>query len=305
MSLILFAALGVALAGTPDLRSPDTLGLDPSGTAAPAALAPAASAALAAPDASALARAPVSDSMLQSLVESAGWRLRARAGAALQWRRDPTFAAAVATVAPLTTRNGAIRFTDRTLRVPEAAPLLVERLTASDTPSAERAALVDALRLSGGDWSEAVAGQLAVESDATVREQLAGALEHAEADIAFAGLSLAVSDPDGGVRAAALRAIGERADGARYETFIVGALRDTDPEARALAVRAAGWLGLTGTWNDLVPLLADSDADVRLRAVASLERLDAGRAAALPGLLALTRDPDARVARAADRVLGR
>lgn len=247
----------------------------------------------------------MADATLQSLVEHAGWRLRARAGAALQWRRDPTFAAAVATAAPLTTRNGAIRFTDRSLRVPDAAPLLVERLTASDTPSEERAALVEALRLSGGDWSEAVAGQLAVEPDAAVREQLAGALEHAEADIALMGLTAAAADPDGGVRAAALRAIGDRADGARYEALLLSALGDPDPDPRAFAARAAGWLGLSSAWKALVALLADPDADVRLRAVASLERLDADGAAALPGLQALTRDPDARVARAAQRVLGR
>lgn len=298
MSLILIAVLGAALAGTPALPHG-------AGTDAPVALAPAATVALAAPDARSLAGAPVADATLASLVEHAGWRLRARAGAALAWRQDPTFAATVTTVAPLTTRNGAIRFTDRRLRAPEAAPLLVERLTASDTPSAERAALVEALRLSGGDWSEAVLGLLAVEPDAAVREQLAAALEHAEADVAREGLTLALSDTAGAVRAAALRAIGERSDGADYAGSVLAALGDTDAEARACAARAAGWLGLSGAWDALVPMLADPDADVRLKAVAALERLDGGRAAALPGLRALTRDPDARVARAAERVLGR
>ncbi|MDP2307011.1 MAG: HEAT repeat domain-containing protein [Pseudomonadota bacterium] len=300
MTLILIAVLGAALAGTPgDVQLP----------AASGALAAAGTAALATPDARALSLAPVSDATLSALVESAGWRLRARAAAALEWRQDPTFADAVATCAPLTTRNGAIRFTDRRLRAPEAAPLLVERLVSSETPSAERAALVDALRLSGGDWSEAVAGLLAVESDPAVREQLAGALEHAEADVARAGLALAASDTAGSVRAAALRAIGAREDGGSYAAVVFAALGDTDPAVRAYAARAAGWLGLTGAWSAVVSLLADSDADVRLRAVAALERLGAEEAAALPGLRALTqdptRDPDPRVARAALRVIGR
>lgn len=253
----------------------------------------------------ALAEDVPDDAARGSVAASADWRLRASAGAAVQRRRDPVFAQAVMTTPPLTTRNGVLRFTDPRLRTPDAAPLLIERLTAPNTPALQRAALVDALRLSGGDWSEAVAGQLLVETDPLVRQQLAGALEHAEADVAFAGLTRAVTDPHAAVRAAALRAIGAREDGAVFTSQVLVALGDPDPEARAFAARAAGWLGLADAWTGLVPLLADLDAEVRLKAVAALERLDMALAAALPGLQRLRQDPDPRVARAAERVLGR
>ncbi|MDP2314318.1 MAG: HEAT repeat domain-containing protein [Pseudomonadota bacterium] len=302
MSWILVAALGAALAGTPSPASAG--GIDP-GVDAPSALVPAANAALAAPTAHALAGSPVSDATLTALADDAGWRLRARAASALTWRRDPAFAEGVALLAPATTRNGAVRFTDRRLRAPEAAPLLVERLLSGTGASAERAALVEALRLSGGDWSEAAAGLYATETDAAVRAQLVSALQDAEAAVAEPTLTRALADADAGVRAATVRAIGARNDGAGYASAVYASLDDKDPDVRAYAARAVGWLGLTDGWDGVVALLSDPSAEVRLKAVAALERLDAGRAATLPELEALAADPDARVARAVARLLGR
>ncbi len=237
------------------------------------------------------------------------WRLRARAGAAEAWRLDPANAARIATIGPVVTRNGALRFTARELRSPSAAPLLIERLLGGAGTSAERAALAAALPLTRGDWAEAVAEMLATEADPGVRAQLAGALEQApspddSADAAL-GLKRAAADPDAAVRAAAMRAIGGRADGAALGSVVVRGFADPDASVRAFAARAAGYLGLAEAWGPVSGLLVDDVAEVRLRAVAALERLDPAAAASLPALAALRTDADVRVARAATRVVDR
>jgi len=290
MSLFLFVAL--ALAGTP--------GLD-----APAALLPAANAAMAAPSARALASASVTDATLSALATDAGWRVRARAAAALVWRTDAPLAEAITTLPPVRTRTGAARFTDGRLRGAAATPLLVERLLSGAGTSGERAALVEALRLSEGTWSDAVPALLATEADAAVREQLAGALRYADAEHAAAGLPLAAKDASAAVRAAAMRAVGSREDGAAYAALALAGLSDPDADVRAHAARSVGWLGLSAGWDGVAALLSDPDAEVRLKAVAALERLDPAAAAALPAMRARVSDPDARVARAAERALGR
>lgn len=297
MSTIWMVALGWALAGEP--------AFDAAGVDAPASLTTPARAALAAADARTLAASSLPDATLADLAEDAGWRVRARAAAAVQWRVDPALAAHVSTVASVPTRSGTPRFTDRALRDPDVAGLLVERLVAGGDAPAVREALVEALRHTDGDWADAAAGLLATERDAGVRAQLAATLRDAEADAAIPGLALAARDADARVRAAAMRAIGGRKDGAALLGSVLAATTDTDAAVRAAAVRAVGWLGLSEGWSGLVARLGDADADVRLQAVGALERLDADRAAALPELARLGSDPDGRVARAVERVLGR
>jgi hypothetical protein len=307
MSLFLFALSlsgTLALAGTPAPARIDP-GMDAPAALLPAALLPAANAALAAPSARALATAPVTDATLAALATNAGWRLRARAGAALVWRRDAPLAEAITTLAPVSTRTGAARFTDARVRSAAATPLLLERLLSGVGTSGDRAAIVEAVRFSEGHWSDAVAGLVAAERDPAVREQLVGALRHADSEDAAAALPLAAKDTSPAVRAAAMRAIGSREDGATYAPLALTALTDVDPDVRAHAARAVGWLGLSAGWDDVVALLADPDAEVRLKAVAALERLDPAAAAALPAMRARLTDPDARVARAAERLLGR
>jgi HEAT repeat protein len=295
MSTFWLACLGFALAASPDLG----------GTGAPAPLAASAVSALAAPDAAALAASSlVGDDALSALAANGGWRVRARASAALQWRTDPALARAVTEAAPILTRKGTPRFADPTLTDPDAAGLLVERLLAGADRSEHRAALVEALGRTGGDWSEAAAGLAAAEPDAAVRAQLVALLRDADADAAYAGLARAAADADAGVRGAAMRAIGGRTDGAALAESLVAGTRDPDAAVRAFAARSAGWLRVAAAWDAVAGLLVDADADVRLQAVNALERLDAPRAAALPALTRLTNDPDARVARAALRASG-
>ncbi len=289
----LMLALGWALAAEPAIDL---------GTDAPASLATSARDVLAAADARTVAGSSLADAQLASLATDGGWRVRARAAAALQWRQDPALASLVSTVSPQPTRSGTPRFVERGLRDPDAAGLLVERLLARTDAPSHREALVEALRLSGGDWSEAVAGMLATEPDAGVRAQLAATLRDADADAAHAGLAVAAADADPGVRAAAMRALAGRSDGAEHAALVIDALRDGDAGVRAYAARAAGWLGLPAAWDGVVGLLADTDADVRLQALGALGRLDAARAAALPAVARLADDPDARVARAAARL---
>jgi HEAT repeat protein len=235
---------------------------------------------------------------LRALRADPDWRVRARVAAALTWREDLATAEKIDTVAPITTRTGAIRYTDRALATPAAAPLLIERALAAQDP-VDRAALAAALPQTGGDWSDAVAGMLADEPAAVVRVQLAEALREATPAAAWTGLALAAVDPAAEVRAAAWRAMANRADASEHGGLVLSGLSDRDSNVRALAIRAAGWLRLSDAWTPIVALLSDADADVRLQALRALERLDAGRARVLPEVVRLRGDTDPRVARAA------
>lgn len=230
---------------------------------------------------------------------AADWRSDLQAAAAESWRDHPVEAAAAADATPITTRNGMPRFVGEDVWNPIATPILLERAFDPSEPLDLRVALIEAAVRSDGDWSEAVVGQLAVEREASLRRMLAEVLREAEAGPAAEGLNLASRDADAAVRAAAMRAIGGRADGAALADAVLRGLGDADADVRKEAARSAGWLRLDQGWDGLVPLLADADADVRLNAVRALERLDTARLRTLPALAPLRADLDPRVARAA------
>jgi HEAT repeat protein len=257
------------------------------------------------PDARSLAATDVTDEALRALASSPDWATRARAQAALGWRVNPAFAERVSSMGGVLTRNGQLRLVDPELRVAAAGPHLVARLMEGKDDPAVRVALVDALALVDADWGAAMAGLIRTEADASVRAVLAASLRRAAAEDAWAGLSTAATDTSADVRAAALRTMGGREDSARYSALILVALQDEASTVRAAAARAVGWVALTDGWEALLPLLADPDADVRLQALGALERLDRRQAAGAPGVRALAEDPDARVARAAQRILER
>lgn len=244
-------------------------------------------------------RALLSWILLSSLAVAADWRAELETAVAEAWRDHPLEAAAAAKAEPITTRNGMPRFVGEEVRNPHATPILLARVADPREDLGERVALVEAAVRSGGDWDGVVVGLLAEEPEPALRRMLAEVLREADPAEAAAGLARAAADPAAEVRAAAMRAIGGRKDGATLADALMPGLGDADAAVRRDAARALGWLGVAQGWAGIEPLLADPSAEVRLAALRALERLDRPRLARLPALRALDGDPDPRVARAA------
>ncbi len=228
----------------------------------------------------------------------AGWRVTLAEDAAEAALADPELAELVGAARPVATRTGAPRFTDGRLETPLATPLLLERGLKTQDP-ALRAALIEVASRAGGDWSEPVAGLLQMDSDADVRALAAELLDDADPAAAAAALPYGAVDRDPGVRAATMRAIGGRTDGAAYSDLLAAGLADASAEVRRYAARSAGWLDQGQLYGAVSGLLTDADAEVRLSALHAAERLDGARLRLDPALTPLMADPDPRISRAA------
>jgi HEAT repeat protein len=165
----------------------------------------------------------------------------------------------------------------------------------SEKPLARRIA---AERLEDADAS--IVNQLTGElssGDAVGRELAAFALGRLEVqdDGAVDALIAALDDPEQTVRRQAAVALGRL--GARPEEVaaeLVQRLHAADPETRGATFKALRRLGREGT-PALLGLLADSDADIRRRAVIELGRVGGGKSEFFDALRGRLRDPDARV----------
>ncbi|MBN2800303.1 MAG: HEAT repeat domain-containing protein [Deltaproteobacteria bacterium] len=243
---------------------------------------------------------------LQALVPApAGWESAQRDALLAAWGADPETCLRAWEEAPSPTRAGFPRFASPAMRAPALRPLIVERLRAGGEDEATRAALAELLARSGPELEPALLGLIAEEQGPMVRRMLVSHLRWAEAEVCAQGLPLALGDADPGVRAEAAYVVGHRSDGARFAPSVVPLLSDAEPAVRAGAARALGWIAYAPAFDGLSALLVDPEPEVRLRSLRALERVDAARAAALPQLGALARDPDPRVARAAARLQAR
>jgi len=248
--------------------------------------------------------AGLSDEALEALAEHPDWRVRVQAMAALSARRDPALAATVASAQPSMSRAGVLRFADPALVQDAAVPLMVDRLVHGGDDAQGRAAIVDMLRRTRGDWTDAVVALIPAEPDPWARAAMVAALEKAPGASAMDGIRAAAADPAAQVRAAAMRAVGGRSDGAEQADIVLAGLSDPEPQVRADAAQAAGWRHIAAAWAPLVGLLADRDASVRLRALRGLQKLDPAQAAHLPLVDALCHDPDPKVQAAARSIRG-
>jgi HEAT repeat protein len=245
----------------------------------------------------------LSDAQLSELAASAAWQDRQRAALARAWRDDPAAAQALVALQPGTTRAGGPRFVPPTRDAAATAVLLDRFLTAGDAPPV-RAALLDALARTDGEWAPGVAAAFATEPAAAVRVVMLEVLRRQDAAVAGPVLRAGAKDADAAVREAAARSMGWTEDPA-WGPMLQQALVDEDAAVRSAAARALGWVGASDAWTALVSATADADADVRRRALRALARLDGARAAAEPAVQARAADPDPKVARAAKQVVER
>jgi HEAT repeat protein len=207
---------------------------------------------------------------------------------------------------PQRTRAGQLRFADEELHDnPEAATMILERLAIE--PRAEvRAALVEALPRTGGQWLAAIEERFTTEPAAAVRVAMAAIAPRAAGGTGGALLSLALGDREASVRTEAAHASASLGAAAALEAKLDGRLQallaDAESRPRAAAARSLGVLGIGQSFPSIRSLLRDADAEVRLQALRALERLAPDRAAGLAELAALERDADARVSRLASRL---
>lgn len=196
------------------------------------------------------------------------------------------------------TRDGRPRFGSAALDRPEAAPILLDRLSREPDPRL-RAALADAVARTRGPWAAVLVGMLPHEPDADVRIALVSALRRGAAEPALAGLRLALADGDPSVRTVAAETAGRRPDGDALADELLRNLADRDPSVRIAAARCLGALQIGAAFPTLASNLSDESADMRLHVLRALGRIDPQRAAGLPELARLAADPDPRVAAAA------
>lgn len=286
VSLVSLAA--VACSGAPDtdaLRSVE-------GAASPADAAESPAVTASAPKVVAAEPAPaVAD--WRPWVEAEVERLRAQ---------RPDYYDAVMTMPARTTRAGFPRFTGPQVRDPEAAPILLHRLLSKGEPSEIRAAIVEALPRTSGDYSAAAAELLTLETDPRVRELLVGIMHRAQAPYALQGLERGLSDANPAVRAEAARAAGRRTESLELAPKLIAALTDTESKVQIEAARALGNLQAESAKEALVGRLSSDSAQVRRHALRALSRIDAGFARALPQLETLRADADPKVARVAETI---
>jgi len=218
---------------------------------------------------------------------------------------QPELARVIATGNPGLSRSGQPIFPDASWRVPEAAGALLVRIAEGGESAGVRVGLLDALSRTKGDWASAVVGLLGHESNPEVRRMMVEILREAPVAQARAGITLGLSDSDAGVRAASVRVVGNHIDGVKLGDLAVAGLLDLTPGVRTEAARSIGYAGFTDGFGAVQALLTDSDADVRYRALRSLQKLNASMVAGLPELSTLATDADPRISREASKLLGR
>jgi HEAT repeat protein len=210
----------------------------------------------------------------------------------------------LASLEPMRTRAGSLRFSTRAVHDPAAAAVFLHRLREGGEDEEVRRALVEALPRTGGDYGDALVDLLSDEDSAAVRVAMVGALRRAGTAAADTGLRLAIADRSPAVRAEAARVMGSRPDADAFEDVLADALTDQAPRPRAAAARSLGIVGDPSVLDPIAALWTDPDAEVRLEALRAASRIDPGAVRTRPDADALRDDPDPRVQRAAARLLG-
>jgi HEAT repeat protein len=218
-------------------------------------------------------------------------------------RRDrPDYFDQVMALPARSTRASFLRITGPLVRDPDAAPILLHRLLSKGEAADVRAAIVETLPRTGGDFSAALAELMVLETDPRVRELVCASLSRAQAPYALLGLARGVADSAAAVRAEALRSLGRRPDGVEQAPAIIAALTDPDEMVQQEAARALGNLKVEAAKDALVGRLSSPSADVRRHSLRALSRIDEPLARSLPQLEALRTDPDPKLARLAEHL---
>lgn len=204
---------------------------------------------------------------------------------------------------PYETRAGFLKFTTTEATQAELAPGFIDRLRHGGEDSEVRAAIVEVLSRSEGEWYEAITQVAESEQDVLVKEHALFALKRVPIEMATPAILTGLNDRHASVRMEAARVIGAHIDGASLIANLLPLLKDPDVEVQAMAARTMGWKTYAPAFDALRPLLNSGDPQVRLRALRAMSQIDPGKTAGLSELSTLRLDTDGKVSRLADRLV--
>lgn len=183
--------------------------------------------------------------------------------------------AELASLQPSVTRAGFLRFTTKAIHDPRAARVFLDRLESGAESEGVRAALVEALPRTGGEYADAIVELMAKERSPLVRAAYVHTARRAPAlqAIAIAERGFVDSSPE--VIAEAIRATASLADGAKLASSLRASLASSDATVRMEAARAIGILKIAIAKTELDALAFDASPEVRREAARATMRLDA------------------------------
>lgn len=206
---------------------------------------------------------------------------------------------AIYTADPKPTRNPALlRFTDSTLTDPKWVPLHIERLIDPMTDETIQLALITLLQQTRGDLSPYMLKLhlLFTDSSAELRAGMAELIPAFRTELQTELLATLMKDEDWLVRSQTLRVVARHL-GTIQSEFLIDGLTDPHADVRLHAVKGLGWNEIVVPLSTLTPLLNDTESNVRLHTLRTLERIHPG-AVVKSGLVdTMLNDPDPKVQR--------
>ena len=173
---------------------------------------------------------------------------------------------------PSVTRAGFLRFTDGAIHDPRAARVFLDRLESGTESEGVRAALVEALPRTGGEFADAVVELMAKERSPIVRAAYVHTARRAPATQAIAIAERGFADASPEVVAEAIRATATLADGAKLASALRSSLSSSDATVRLEAARAIGVLKIAIAKTELDALAFDVSPEVRREAARASTR---------------------------------
>jgi len=204
---------------------------------------------------------------------------------------------------PKRTRAGIPRFSGSALSTDGATEALLSRLLDDHDSPQVKAAVVEALRRSTGEWQVQLSDIYSTQESALVRETIVDVLTQADLEVFTPVIEQAVQDQNPSVRTAAMRAIGDNSQGVVFATWLNAGMLDESEHVRAAAARSAGLVKSSHSWDALTDALSDRNSNVRLRAVRSLAAIDMEKAKSMAQMKSLRLDENTKVSRAATQVI--
>lgn len=213
-------------------------------------------------------------------------------------KTQPELAQWINTLQPIRNRAGNFYFPGEVLAQAEAQSLLMARLLAAKDSPEVRVSLAYAL---DSDtlipWT-----RIAQEDEPSVRAAMIHLAKKNKSPESTELIRQALLDPTPAVRTEAARLAGYVQSSPGLEIGLLASLKDSTADVRAFSARSLGWMGDSSRFEAIRPLLKDTEAHVRDRALQALAALDTPRTQGLAELVDLKKDSHPPLAKRAQRL---